>query len=249
MADTAIVSDSRIDSRRLDLAVRIAALLTRPIAAIDDASCRVMTLGPAQVRAMAGHPAFCAPLNRAVAESIGFATAPIDDGMLFRLASSASSRLAAIMVTAPMAEVTHTAWVLAAAVLSRRVRTLMLKADRDLARETLGTEGFDIATREVPVLYPALCELDAGPGPEPLFAAAGDVTSRREQIAGFGLQVAGRFFDSSEPILGELFARRVPPAAKHPEREISVRPLGNAHCEQVVKLVRRRQPAWSATIG
>jgi hypothetical protein len=241
--------DGQAGGGQLELAVRIAMLLKRPIAFIDDAYCRVASLGPAEVRAIARHPAFRAPMNRAIEDSIGIATAGIDGEMLSRLSSSPWSRLAVVIATAPIEEVRQVAWILAAAVLSKRIRGLVLKADRELARETLGADGFDIATHEAPVLHPALCELDARPGKQPLFTMDSDAAGRREQIMGFGLQIAGRFLDASEPVLGSLFSLRVPPSANYPEREHFVRPFGEAHCQQVVKLIRRRQQSWSVIIG
>jgi hypothetical protein len=243
-----------VDSRPLELAVRIAMLLKRPIGFIDDAHCRIAALEPAQIRAIATHPAFRAPINRTVADHIGVATADIDAGMLSRLGSSPRSRLAVVIVTAPIEEVRQVAWMLAAAVLSRPIRGLVLKTDRELAREILGAEGFDVATHEAPVLHPALCELDArsgkgSPGKASLFPIDGDPAGTREQIMGFGLQIAGRFLDASEPVLAGLFSLRVPPSANYSGRDQFVKPFGEVHCQQVVKFIRRRQPSWSAITG
>jgi hypothetical protein len=238
-----------VKGRQLELAVRIAMLLKRPIAFIDDAYCRIASLESSQVRAIAAHPAFRAPINRAVEGSAGIEGTNVDTEMLSRLASSPWSRLAVIIATAPMEEVRQVAWMLAAAALSRRISGLVLKADRELAREILGTDGFEVATHEAPILHPALCELDANPDKAPLFTMAGDTAGRREHIMGFGLQITGRFLDASEPILGNLFSLRVPPSANYPERDQSARAFSDVHCQQVVKFVRRRQPSWSAIIG
>src|SRR3954462_6177947 len=81
------------ESRQLELAVRLAMLLKRPIGFIDDAHCRIGTLEPAQVRAIATHPAFRGPINRTIAECIGHAATDIESRMLSRLASSPRSRL------------------------------------------------------------------------------------------------------------------------------------------------------------
>jgi hypothetical protein len=237
------------DGRQLRLAVRIAMLLKRPIGFVDDAHCRIAALEPAQIRAIAAHPAFHAPINRAVADHIGVAAAEIDSELPSRLAALPRSRLAVVMLTAPMEEVRQVAWMLAAAVLSRPIRGLVLKTDRELAREILGAEGFDVATHEAPVLHPALCELDARSGKAVLFAADGDPAGTRERIMGFGLQIAGRFLDASEPALANVFALRLPPSANYSERDRSVKPFNEVHCQQVVKFIRRRQPSWSAITG
>jgi hypothetical protein len=243
------------NDRQLELAVRIAVLLKRPIGFIDDAYCRLASLEPAQVRAIATHPAFRAPINRAVEDSLGLtgslgvAAADIDTGMLSRLASSPRSRLAVLFATAPIEEVRQVAWMLAAAVLSKRIRGLVLKTDRELARDILGADGFDVATHEAPVLHPALCELDAKTDIAPLFTADDDAAGRQEHIMAFGLQIAGRFLDTTEPALGKLFSLRVPPSASYRERDQAVKPFGDVHCQQVVKFIRRRQQSWSAIIG
>jgi hypothetical protein len=245
---TSIPSSRQVDSRQLELAARIATLLTRPIAYIDDAYCRLPPLEAAQLKAMASHPAFRASVNRAVAVNIGFATVDVDAKMVSRLAFSPWSRLAAIIATASMADVRQIAVMLAAAVLSKRIRSLVLKSDRELAHESLGPDSFAMATHEAPVLHPALHELDAMSATDPLFAGEGDPSRRRMQIVGFGCQIIGRFFDASEPFLGHLFSRRMPPGVKYAERDRSVRRLEKIHCEQFVKLIRRRQRSWSAII-
>jgi hypothetical protein len=246
---TDAMPDSHVDSRQLELAARIAALLKRTISFVDDAHCRIDCLEPAQVRAIASHWAFRVPMNRAIGGQIGVSAAKIDGEMLSRLASSPWSRLAVIIATAPMEEVKQVAWMLAAAVLSKRVRGLVLKADRELAREILGTHGFDIATHEVPILHPVLGELDATSGNEPLFPSGGDAADRREHLIGFGLQIAGRFLDASEPALADLFSLRVPPSANYSGRTQLVKSFGEAHCQQMAKFIRRRQQSWSAIIG
>ena len=243
---TATVPSRHVDPRQLELTARIATLLTRPIAYIDDAYCRLAPLEPAQLKAMAGHPAFRAPMNCAVAVNIGFATVDVDGKLVSRLAFSPWSRLAAAIATAPMAQVRQVASMVAAAVLTKRIRALILKADRERAHDTLGPDGFAMATHEAPVLHPALHELDAASATDPLFGNDSDATSRRNRITGFGYHVVGRFFDASEPFLGQLFSRRLPPTVKYAERDRSVKRLEKIYCEQFVKLIRRRQQSWPA---
>jgi hypothetical protein len=240
---------SEPDGGQLEVAVRLAALLARPVAYIDESHCRLAQFPADRIKAIAAHRSFRAPVNRAVADSIGFTTVAIDGAMLERLTSSRSSRLAGTVVTAAMEEVRQVAWTLAAAVLSRRICGIVLRAHRGLAREILGAEGFDIATREVPVLYSALGELNATTGEEPLFVEGADATVERERVIALGLQALGCFLDASEPVLGELFSFRVSPSANYAERRQFVRPFGEIHCEQIVRFTRRRQPSWSATIG
>ena len=140
-----------------------------------------------------------------------------------RLAFSPWSRLAAAIATAPMAQVRQVASMVAAAVLTKRIRALILKADRERAHDTLGPDGFAMATHEAPVLHPALHELDAASATDPLFGNDSDATSRRNRITGFGYHVVGRFFDAfrtiSRPTVLAAFAancqiRRARPVCK-----------------------------------
>jgi hypothetical protein len=237
-----------ISNSKFELAVRIANFLSRPIDYIDEAYCGIASFEPAQVKTIASHRAFRHPLNHAVAETIGFTNVKVDKEMMSRLFTSPSSSLAAVITTAPMAEVTQIAWILAPVVLSKRIRALVLKADREVAREAFGTEGFDIATHEAPVLHPALCELDGRPANEPVFSSESDSAAHQTQILEFGLKIVGRFLDASEPVLSELFARRLPPSVNYSERNEVVSAFGDIHREQFLKLIRRRQPSWAAII-
>jgi hypothetical protein len=233
----------------MELATRLAALLMRPIGYIDDSHCHLESLSAEQIKAMMAHRFFRASVNRAVAAKIGFTSVKIDEAMLARLISSPSSRLAAMIVTAPMQEIRRVAWSLAPAVLSKRICAIVLKSDRDLARKTLDAEGFDIATREVPILYAPLCELDAKSNEGPLFSKDADLAVEREQIMTLGIQTLGSFLDAAEPVLGNLFALRLPLSANYAERRQFVRSFDEIHCDQVARFIRRRQPSWSAIIG
>jgi hypothetical protein len=246
---TTAIPERQLDRGQIELAIRIASLLTRPIDYIDNAYCRLTGLEPAQLKAMAQHPGFRVPINYAVAVNIGFATADVDAKMLSRLVFSRWSRLAAVIATAPIAEVAQVAWMLAAAVLSKRIRGLVLKGDRDRAHETLGADGFAMATHEAPVLHPSLHELDAAAHNEAFFTDDSGASGSQNRILELGYQVIGRFFDASEPFLGLLFSLRLPPTVRYAEREQYIRRFEKTHCEQLVKLIRRRQQSWSDIIG
>ncbi len=236
-----------VNNGQFELAIHIAMFLSRPIEYIDDAFCKLAPFEPAQVRAIASHPAFCRPINQAVANAVGFAKFKIDGNLVSRLSSSPSSQLAAVIATAPMAEVSQVAWLIAAVVLSKRVRALVLKADRDRARDTLGSDGFDIATHEAPVLHPALCELDVNFG-EPLFAQSSDDNARQGHVSEFGFQILGRFLDASEPALADMFALRLPSTVDYGRRSQVVRTFDKIKRDQFLKLIRRRQKSWAAII-
>jgi hypothetical protein len=235
--------------KQLELAVRLAALVISPIEYIDDEYCQAGPFGPVQIKALAAHPDFRKPLNRLIADMLGFNAAKFEPDMLSQLAASQQARLAVVLASGPMSDAREAALTLAVAALSERIRRAVLKADRDRVREILGPTGFHIAVHEVPLLYSSLCELDALP-PEALRFGGGPGTiAGLEEIVAFGFQVMGRFFDAANPVLAELFSRRLPTAVNYGNRERSVRPFGQIHCEQAVKLIRRRQPKWSAIIG
>lgn len=235
--------------KELEMAVRLAAFLVSPIDYIDDEHCQARPFGPDQIRAIASHPAFGKPLNRLMADMIGFSAARFEPDMLARLATSPQTRLAVLLTTLPMAEAREAALTLAAAVLSEPVRGLVLKADRRMVREVLGQDGFHIAVHEVPLLYPSLCELDARSANVSRSIVGPGATVKLEEIVTFGIQVLGRFLDAVEPVFAELFSRRLPSAVRFGDRDRSVRPFGQIHCEQAMKLIRRRHPQWSAIIG
>jgi hypothetical protein len=247
LAMTELLTRESSNRQQFELAVRIAALLSRPIDYVDDAHCRIESLQPAHIRAMAEYPTFRGPINRAVANYLGLTAFKVDKEVMARLLSRPSSRLAVVITTAPITEVRRVAWTLAAVVLSKRIRALVLKTDRERAREAFGIEGFDIATHEAPILYPALSELDNKPSTEPIFEQEED-SARQAQILEFGLQVIGRFLDLAEPVFGELFALRMPPTVDYNGRNRVVRTFSEYHREQFLKLVRRRQQSWSAII-
>jgi len=238
-----------VDGRRLDLAVRLARLVLRPIEFADDAYCRLGPFGPPQVRAMAVHHAFGPPVNRALSHAIGFDAVTFSPDMMMRLTSSARSRLAVLLVTEPTDVVQRVASMLAAAVLSRRVLRLVLKNERARVRETMGEDGFHIAIHEAPLLHSVLAELDRDTADTAMLADGSDAVERRERVVAFGFAVIGRFLDATEAVLADLLAARLPPGIRYDERDTMVQRLTEVHCEHVVKLVRRRQRSWLASIG
>jgi hypothetical protein len=248
-AASASAPKNTVHSKQFEAAVRLANFLARPIGFIDSAHCRMGSLGPAALQAMAQSSAFHASINRGVAGAIGFSQAIIGAEMLAQLGTAAPLRLAILVITSSLDEAAGAGFMLAAAILSKRVRGLILKADRQLVQEALGAEGWDVAIHEAPLLYPRLCELDAASMAEPLFENAAGLDARREEIVAIGLQALGRFLDAVEPALSDLFALRLPPSVGYSRRSQSIEPLSSAHCEQVVKLIRRKQQSWPAIIG
>lgn len=244
-----VEKDRTMDRKQFELAVKIAALILCPVNFIDESYCSIGPLGPGAVQSMAEHTAFRRPINRAVADTLKFTTVPIGAEMMMRISTSALSQLSILIVTAPTDILEQLAAELAAASLSKLVRSMILKADRDLARNVLGTEGFRIATNEAPLLSPRLCEIAKEPMGLEVLRNVDPADTSGDSLKAFGFCILGRFLDATESALSEFFSRRMSPNANYFNRDQYVKPLEIDHCEQVLKFVHRRQRSWSATIG
>ncbi len=234
---------------RFELIVRIAVFVLRPLDYIDDAHCNIPPLEGKFVRAMAQQGSFMAPLNRAMAEATGVAALKFDDGIIFRLMSSSQSRLAALIATAPMNEVSVIASMIAASALWKRISQIILKVDRDRVREILGPDGFRSATREAPMLNRALGDLGWSSVSSEIFRHDTDRAKGREALQLFGLNIVRGFLEAVEPLLSDLFALRLPHEAGSDDPGQAIVSLDDAYCVQVVRLVRRKKTAWSHIIG
>ena len=235
--------------RSFALAVRMAQFKLRPSEFVDDELCRLGPLGAAELRAMVAHPAFRAPVSRALSAALGIDAIRIGPDFPARLAASARLRLAVLLASDPLETINRVALILAAAVLSRKALRLVLKGERARARETLGNDGFEIATHETPGLHLALSDLDRSPDNTEMLVGPGDLAARRESVLALGFATIGRFLDKVEPLLVEYLALRLPAGLWFGERDRAVAELSDYHCEHLVKLVRRRQQPWLAIIG
>jgi hypothetical protein len=233
------------DGRAFALVGRVAAAALRPLEIIDGTHGALGPLSAAEVRGIAAHPAFGRPVNRAVARSLGLHAAGLKAATLKSFADSAPARLAALLAAQPAAPLSALALVVGAAVLHKRVLRLALKADRQRARAVLTDAGFELATQEAPVLHASLAGLDQGEVAATVFAEGADAGEGQLAVVRLGFDVLGRLVAAVDPALLKLYVLRLPPALG-----IAVGPaLGAADCDQVVKLVRRRLPQWSATIA
>lgn len=97
------------------------------------------------------------------------------------------------------------------------------------------------------MLHPCLGLLEGG---ERLDGALGEaaVEDARAYFETFGLNAFRRFIEACEPRLRPLFDLRWPGLGQSAGSE-TVGAFGESHCEHIVKLLRRRTPSWSATIG
>lgn len=237
-----------IGGRRLELAAQLAAVFVRPLDVFDSHAGRLEPLTATETRAIAAHPAFRAPLNRAMASALQLANTTLDEQQLARLNTDGRLRCAVLLVSQPQQALRQAATVVAAAVLHRRVLKIAFKAEIGRIREVLGAEGFEIATREAPLLHAALGELDAAVDPA-VFDAAVSAAEGQRHCLEFGLDILCRFVDGAVPALSDLMRFRCRSDLERQARGTVGKPLHAAHCDHIVKLIRRRMPSWSATIG
>jgi hypothetical protein len=232
-----------VDRRGLELAIRLAGFLASPSRHVHVKRMALAPFSGEEVLAMARHDAFCRPVETRLAAALGLQEVQVGRAFLGRLATSPSARLAVLLVTQPFAEVGRLATALAAAVLSRRVTGLILKAEREAVRRALGEEAFSLAVQEVPLLHPVLGDLDgiAGKGVPTALLDAGAAES-------YGHQVLRGFLAHEDPALAHLHDLTRPPGQTSADGA-AVRPFQLPQVDHVVRFVRRRQPQWSAIIG
>lgn len=224
------------------LAAALAGALARPVDTFDPGHLQLGPLGGAALVRAAAAPHFTAPLNRAVARELGFADLPLDDGFLGRLGSRPRTRLAALLVTEPLPAVAGAALLIASAVLHRPIVAVVMGAQRALLRAALGEVPFEVATREALLLHAPL----VAPAGEETLGDLSDETALREGLLRRGARFLREAADHAEPALAGLFARRFPPGTLD---AAPGRPLAEQSIDHALKLLRRRMPAWAASIA
>jgi hypothetical protein len=239
-----------VDRRTVDVAARLATVLARPLDVFDQGAGRLEPLAAAEARAAAAHPAFRAAINRAVAGTLRLGEIAIDRTQLHRLTTSARGRTAVLLVSEKFDIVRSAAMQVGAAILHKRVLKFTLKADRMRIRTILGDDAYRVATQEAPLLHAVLAELDAGlPEAGNILGRDTNVDEASAQFTDFGLQALRGFVVCVEPALSPLMIHRWPSACDADARRCLVRPLGDTHCDHIVRLIRRRLQPWSAFIG
>lgn len=232
--------------RAFQLVAELCARLVRPIGHFDAGACALPPLTPASLAAMVGHPAFRVPLNRAAARTLAPAAAGLDAAFVRRLHTGTRTRLATLLVTQPHPRLDEAALLLAATVLHRQVVEIVLKADRERVQAALGPVAFLVATREAPLLHRPLTDIAEGSVALVTLARAESPQARAGLIE-LGLRVLGRFVATVEPALASLFERRL--IGPRPSDDRPAPGLGEAQCDHIVKLLRRRMDAWSPIIA
>lgn len=238
-------ADPAAEVRALGLAAQIAARLVRPIGHFAPGACPLPPLEPDALTALAAHPAFGVPVQRAASRALAPEAAGIDAGLIRRLREAAATRLAALLVVQPLPVLHEAARLLAGAILHRRILALVLKADRERLQAALGPAAFRVATQEAALLHAGLAEA-AEPAAQAACLAAGSPDATRGAVVALGLGTLGRFAAAAEPALGRLVALRL---GAEPGILTGPPPLGPGACEHVVRLLRRRMDAWSPIIA
>lgn len=237
------------EMQALRLVAQVASALVRPLAHLDPTACRLAPLSETAVQALAVHPAFRLPLERALSRSLGLGRAKIDDSFLARLRSSARTRVCALVASQPLPLVREAAVQVGAAILHRQVVGKILKSERERLRSVFGDGGFQVATQEAMLLHAPLAELDTGVAGPGVLDDTVDPAVARERLAGFGLQALARFVERVEPALIDVVLHRIPPTGDAAARARTIGRMSDGHCDHMVKLLRRRVQAWSAPIG
>jgi hypothetical protein len=246
MADAALAPDGNAAR----LAYRLAAVVARPLDVVDPDVGGLDPLSAATTRAIAANPHFRRPINRAVAQSLGLFDLAIDGEQIAAIAASERSRMAAALVADDLARVYEAALELAAVIVHKRALAFTLKADRERVRTAFGDEPYRIATREAPMLYASLTELDLGKADvEAVASGAEGAPTFAKQLASRGLEALSAFVRREAPVLSPLFALRCPAQVDTVNRDRLAQLLGDAHCDHIVKLNRRRFAPWLAPIG
>ena len=235
-----------LDGRAMRLAAALAAVVVRPLDHLDGSATRMPGLSAETLSRVSAHPAFRAPINRAVSRELRLGGIDLGRDVVERLRSSPFTRLAALIVSQPMARLREAATLVAAAILHRRVVGLVLRSDRERSRMILGETAFRIAIQEAPLLHAPLAELDAGSDGAAALARTLTPDESRSEVVAFGARVLGRFVITKEPALRHVFDARWPAAiaAGGPGGA-----LPEVACEHILRLLRRRLDSWAAIIG
>lgn len=226
--------------QRLGLAAGLAAFDARPQALVHPER---LAEGGLPLAGLAAQPAFAGPLGRLVAARFGLAGQPPAADFLARLALPGPARLAALMLLAPLPQLRRLASGLAALVLSPRILGIITRNERQMLQARLGAEAYQLATQEAPLLFPALAALDGLPRE----AGPLDLVAGPDWLAAFGSGVMLRFCAGQDAGLARRFALRLAPAEE--ALAAAVLPMAPATAQQMMRHLRRREPAWSAHIA
>lgn len=178
-----------------------------------------------------GHAAFRPALAALAARPLELSS---DD--ITRLSAREDGRLALLVASEPDAQVASAARLAATAALHKSIVRLGLKAERQHAQAVLGAEGFRFATQEAPTLHSSLAVLEDSPKIWRSIATA-ELATASSLFEDFGRQILFSFVATVAPVLVACL-----PAAPKTL-------LAEARIPDIVKLMRRRNPAWAPIIA
>lgn len=224
------------------LAAVLAEALAHPLATFHPAQIRLAPLSDEVLVGAAVVPHFSGPLNRAASRQLGLADLPLGADFFDRLATRPLTRLAVLLVVEPIASIAAAALLVAGAVMHRSLVAVVLGSQRARLRAALGDAAFDVATREALLLHAPLV---AAAGREPL-PGLDDEAALRDGLVERGTRALHGAVASSEPALADLLVRRFRPGWPGVAQ---AEPFTADIVDHLLKLLRRRMPAWAASIA
>lgn len=224
---------------------RLAASLSRPQEGFDAAHWSAIGLTPGEVRRIAAHPAFAAPVSHAVAATLGLDGIELSRDEAWAIAGTGPGRLSILLVSEPVGELHAAALLAAAAVTQRGALRMTRKEDRQRLRAALGDQPYQLATQEAPTLYPGLARIAPEGAFERAMGAAAEPAAMRQAFVDIGLELLARIVSTCAPKLSVLMELRLPPHPCEPDRGA----LAAQDLRQLTKLIRRRMPRWAAIIA
>ncbi|WP_378940842.1 hypothetical protein [Mesorhizobium sp. ANAO-SY3R2] len=224
---------------------RVASALAHVLDGFDESAWIDATLVPAEMRKLSVSPHFGRSIRAIATRAVTGADFNVSATQFFALAADPRGRLALKLVSAPAEELEQVSLLVAAAILHRAILHTTAKAERQRVRLALGPAAFMLATQEAPVLYAGLMTPDGDNLLLSILSAGADEKDVQRGFVRFGLAALLRLTEAVAPGIERLLERRLPP---------DLRPSLNGappelDCSLFVKLIRRRMPSWSATIG
>ncbi|MGV6871605.1 hypothetical protein ACUSIJ_02795 [Pseudochelatococcus sp. B33] len=238
------------------LAARLAEAIVRPLSApgregnppgfggLSDGAAAAM-------RALARHPGFSGPLNRAAARLSGLSDIVFDERALLRIGHSSASDCAVFLATAAPERLEEASLYLGSIVLHRQLLGLALRREREALQRILGEEIYRVATREAPVLHAIFADLDDRSFVV-ISAALGEEARERRTatgIAAVGQRVLRGFVAKTEPPLAPLMVMRGGGHAAAGGDAPALSAMTDRHLAHIAKLLQRRFGPWPPITG
>lgn len=182
------------ETRSAQIALALAAFFAAPATLIA-----AETHLPADTLAMVSGDGLAArALNKALAGSLGFASVSFGPQFRGRLATHEPCQLACRMVLAPADRLNVSIKHLAAAIFQIKLRSTVMKAEREAVTKALGEAAVQSGLREAPVFAAELSAL-----------APYDALDSTE-LVNFAQAVAVSLADAQDAVLGRILAARLP---------------------------------------